>query len=108
MSNNNSNSSGIGFLGLLFIVFLVLKLCKIIDWSWWWVLCPLWGPVAVFLLVLGILYLFAAIKVCFFSTPDQKQQMKRIIDDQKASAGKSKWQQRMEEMQEAQKLREKQ
>lgn len=26
----------------LFIVFLVLKLTHVIDWSWWWVTCPLW------------------------------------------------------------------
>ena len=28
----------------LFIVFLVLKLCGTINWSWWWVTAPLWGP----------------------------------------------------------------
>jgi hypothetical protein len=24
------------------IVFLILKLTGVIDWSWWWVLSPLW------------------------------------------------------------------
>lgn len=24
------------------IVFIILKLCKLIDWSWWLVLIPLW------------------------------------------------------------------
>ena len=28
--------------GTLFIVFLILKLCKVINWSWWWVTSPLW------------------------------------------------------------------
>ena len=44
MSNNNntSTSSGIGFTGLLTIVFIVLKLCHVIEWSWWWVLSPIW------------------------------------------------------------------
>jgi hypothetical protein len=102
MSKNNS-SGGIGFLGLLAIVFIGLKLCKMIDWSWWWVLWPLWGPLALFLLVMGGLYLFAFIKVTFFSTPQQKEQMKKIIEEEKQNAGKSKWQQRMEAMQEAQK-----
>ena len=37
---------GITFLQLLTIVFVVLKLTKYIDWSWWWVLAPLWIPVA--------------------------------------------------------------
>ncbi len=41
LSNNNS-SGGIGFAGLLTIVFIVLKLLGKIDWSWWWVLSPMW------------------------------------------------------------------
>ena len=32
----------IGFLGLLTLVFIVLKLTHHIDWSWVWVLSPLW------------------------------------------------------------------
>lgn len=42
MSDNNSSSmsaSGL-FLGLLQIVFITLKLCKVINWSWWCVLIP--------------------------------------------------------------------
>lgn len=39
---SNTSSSGIGFVGLLTIVFITLKLMKYIDWSWWWVLSPLW------------------------------------------------------------------
>lgn len=44
MASNTSGSSngGIGFFGLLTIVFIVLKLTHYIDWSWWWVLSPLW------------------------------------------------------------------
>lgn len=45
MENNKRNSSasgGIGFCGLLTIAFIVLKLCHVINWSWLWVLCPLW------------------------------------------------------------------
>ena len=49
--NTNLSGSGIGLGGALFITFLVLKLCKVIDWSWWWVTAPLWGG---FALVLGI------------------------------------------------------
>lgn len=38
---------GIGFFGLLTIVFITLKLCHVIDWSWWWVLSPVWITVAI-------------------------------------------------------------
>jgi len=44
--------------GLLFIAFLVLKLCNVIDWSWWWVTVPLWGGLA---LVIAIFVVFFAI-----------------------------------------------
>lgn len=39
-------SGGIGFFGILGVVFITLKVTNQIDWSWWWVLAPLWGPVA--------------------------------------------------------------
>ena len=42
MSNSSSNGGGIGFTGLLTIVFIILKLTDVIDWSWWWVLSPIW------------------------------------------------------------------
>ncbi len=43
MKNNNSGtSSGLGFTSVLQIVFIVLKLCKVINWSWFWVLSPTW------------------------------------------------------------------
>lgn len=35
-------SGGVGFSGLLTLVFIVLKLCHVIEWSWVWVLSPLW------------------------------------------------------------------
>ena len=31
---------------LLAIAFIVLKLIHYIDWNWWWVLSPLWIPIA--------------------------------------------------------------
>lgn len=45
-----NNSGGIGFMGLLAIVFITLKLTNYIAWSWWWVLAPLWIPIAIALL----------------------------------------------------------
>jgi hypothetical protein len=34
-------------IGVLLILFIVLKLTHTINWSWWWVLSPLWIPVAI-------------------------------------------------------------
>lgn len=50
---SSSTSSGIGFTGLLTIVFITLKLIGKIDWSWWWVLSPLWIGFLFFVLVLA-------------------------------------------------------
>jgi hypothetical protein len=41
-SSSSSSSGGVGFVGLLTIAFIVLKLLNVIDWSWWWVLSPIW------------------------------------------------------------------
>ena len=57
---NRSTSSGIGFSGLLTIAFIVLKLCKVIDWSWWWVLAPAW---ITFLIVIICLIVIVVISV---------------------------------------------
>lgn len=59
MSDNNS-SGGIGISWAIFIVFLTLKLTHVINWSWWWVTCPLWLVFALAGGVAGIFVCFAA------------------------------------------------
>lgn len=54
-SNRNSSSSGIGICGVLTIVFVVLKLVGVINWSWLWVLCPLWIDILLTIIVLVII-----------------------------------------------------
>jgi hypothetical protein len=54
MANNNT-SNGLGLGTVLFIVFLILKLTDTIDWSWWWVTSPLWIPLTLGIMVLGII-----------------------------------------------------
>ena len=41
----------IPLLGLT-ILFVILKLTNIIEWSWWWVLSPLWIPYSILFLVM--------------------------------------------------------
>ena len=62
-------TSGLSFSSVLFFIFLVLKLCGIIDWSWWWITVPLWGGLAlilagylIFLIVVGILAFITRLK----------------------------------------------
>ncbi len=64
MSENNKNTvlgGGLTFLQALFLVFLVLKLTGktvVATWSWWWVTAPLWGGLAIVLVILLIGLLF--------------------------------------------------
>ncbi len=39
----------------LFITFLVLKLTGVIDWSWLWVLSPIWIPIAFAIIVIALM-----------------------------------------------------
>lgn len=54
MSNQSPSGSGISFGGLLAVLFIGLKLTGHIDWSWWWVLSPLWLGFALVILFLVI------------------------------------------------------
>lgn len=54
---------GIGFLDALTILFVALKLCHVIDWSWWWVLSPILFQVGLVVIVLVIVIIVLLIKV---------------------------------------------
>ena len=54
-----ATSGGVGLGGVLFVVFLTLKLTHLINWSWWWVTAPLWGPWLAFLVIAAVLLLGA-------------------------------------------------
>jgi hypothetical protein len=51
---NNSSSAGVSIDVVVATVFIILKLVGVINWSWWWVLSPLW-------IGLGIAVLFGLI-----------------------------------------------
>lgn len=50
----------VGFAGLLTVAFIVLKLCKVIDWSWIWVVSPIWISA-----LIGLIFIvgFIALKI---------------------------------------------
>jgi hypothetical protein len=57
---------GIGFLGLLTILFIGLKLTGYIQWSWWWVTCPIWIIPAILVAIGGIVLVVFAIGFIFY------------------------------------------
>ena len=48
----------IGFPGLLVIALMVLKLCHVIDWSWWWITAPMWAGFVIVVLLRIFLEIF--------------------------------------------------
>lgn len=62
MKDNYSSpaGSGIGIVSLLGLIFIVLKLCHVINWSWWWVTAPFWMPFVVFIVIFAIALMVVA------------------------------------------------
>jgi hypothetical protein len=59
--STSTGGTGLGLGTVLTIIFVVLKLTNHIDWSWWWVFSPLWIPLVLGVLVLGITVLLTVI-----------------------------------------------
>lgn len=57
-----ASSGGVGILGLLGVAFIVLKLCHVIEWSWWWVTAPFWGGFALFTVIMLLIFVGCIIK----------------------------------------------
>jgi membrane protein YdbS with pleckstrin-like domain len=66
VSNSSKSSSGIGVFGLLGVAFVVLKLCGVINWSWWWVTAPFWSGLATVLVIVVCVVIAAIIKPDLF------------------------------------------
>lgn len=59
-----SEKTGVSILTVIQVVFLILKLTNLINWSWWWVLAPMWMSLlfAILVIVVVVLILLAAQK----------------------------------------------
>lgn len=70
--SDNSSSSSISAVSLLGVAFVVLKLCGVIDWSWWWVTIPFWGGIALVIVCFAI-YIFLALPIKYFLDQRKKK-----------------------------------
>lgn len=52
--SDKEKGGGVGILTVIGIVFIILKLCKLITWSWIWVLAPFWTPVVLVIIIIII------------------------------------------------------
>jgi len=55
---DSDSGGGVGFVGLLTILFIAFKLLGVIDWSWAWVLAPVWIAWGFTALVVLVIMLF--------------------------------------------------
>jgi uncharacterized membrane protein len=77
MSNSTkAASSSFPLFGILGLIFITLKLCGVINWSWWWVTAPFWGGLALVLgifAIVGIIALIVAMSDRKPATPYRKR-----------------------------------
>ena len=75
-TTSSSSSGGVGFVGLLTVLFIGLKLTGYINWSWLWVLSPLWIAaclvIAFFLIFVTVSLIVVAVKRNKRQTPKSK------------------------------------
>ena len=43
-----------GICEVLTIIFVIAKLLDKIDWSWWWVLCPMYPSVLIYIIAMAL------------------------------------------------------
>ena len=55
-SSSSKASGGLGFVSALQIAFIVLKLCKVINWSWLWVLSPTWISIILGIIIFAVIW----------------------------------------------------
>lgn len=70
MSKNTKSYSLVSGSTLLTALFVCLKVFGKIDWSWWFVFAPMWGPLALALavvLIIGIGMVIGGICVAIFT-----------------------------------------
>ena len=65
-TTSTNQASRVSFASLLAILFIGLKLTGVINWSWLWVLSPIWIPISIVLAIVITILAFAVL-VSFFS-----------------------------------------
>ena len=60
--DNKAKQGGLGIVSVLTIVFIVLKLLGVIQWSWIWVLSPIWISAVIVVAVFSVILLGGRIK----------------------------------------------
>ena len=60
--DNKAKQGGLGIVSVLTIIFIVLKLLGVIQWSWIWVLSPIWIFAVIVAVVFSVILIGGRIK----------------------------------------------
>lgn len=60
--DNKAKQGGLGIVSVLTIIFIVLKLLGVIQWSWIWVLSPIWISAVLVVAVFSVILIGGRIK----------------------------------------------
>ena len=60
--DNKAKQGGLGIVSVLTIIFIVLKLLGVIQWSWIWVLSPIWISAVIAFAVFSVILIGGRIK----------------------------------------------
>lgn len=62
-------TTGFSLLAFLFLILIVLKLAKVITWSWWIILLPIWLPT---IFIIGVIVVGVLLPIYLASNEDIK------------------------------------
>ena len=60
--DNKAKQGGLGIVSVLTIIFIVLKLSGVVQWSWIWVLSPIWISAVIAVAVFSVILIGGRIK----------------------------------------------
>ena len=60
--DNKAKQGGLGIVSVLTIAFIVVKLLGVIQWSWIWVLSPIWISAVIVVAVFSVILIGGRIK----------------------------------------------
>ncbi len=76
-SRRTTITYGGNFTSLLALLFIGLKVTGLINWSWWWVLAPLWMPFA----IIPAVVIIAWVGFFFLGRYFKQKQSEKALDD---------------------------
>lgn len=62
---------------LLTVIFIILKLCGVIPWAWVWVFSPVWGCIALALIIAIIVFICGCVAEAVETKKTKKQGEKK-------------------------------